>query len=131
MHSFGSKDELFARAAHLPQPEGPITGMPVEVGEALFNRLVARMEQEPVTSPAPLRSILTHPDAADDVRAALTHQLTQDSDAIATDDVLLRASLISATTLGSSSAVICSNWTRSTTPHGSTLPGSCGPVSTR
>jgi AcrR family transcriptional regulator len=104
MHHFGSKARLFERAAHLsPPPEGPPAGTAAGVAEALLRRLVVRMAAEPVTSLAVLRSMLTHPDAAADVRAALSRQLAQDAAAIAAvaaDAPALRASLVGATILG-------------------------------
>lgn len=47
-----------------------------------------------------LRSTLTHPEAVAGVQTTVTAQLQQISNAIDTDDALLRASLISAITMG-------------------------------
>ena len=95
MHYFGSKDELFARAAKLPPDEFP-SGTPDQVAEALLASLAKRLDSEPVASLAVLRSMLTNNDAADRYRAAGEPQLGQIAAAIPTADAELRASLLSA-----------------------------------
>jgi AcrR family transcriptional regulator len=99
MHYFGTKDELFSRAAKLPPDELP-TGTPEEVAEALLTSLAKRLTNEPVASLAVLRSMLTHTDAADGYRAAVEPRLNQITAAIPTADAELRASLLSAITHG-------------------------------
>lgn len=95
MHYFGSKDELFARAAELPADE--LAGASAEqVAEALLTSLANRLDSEPVASLAVLRSMLTNADAADRYRAAAEPQLSQITAAIPGDDAELRASLMSA-----------------------------------
>ena len=95
MHYFGSKDELFARAAELPADELP-TGTPEQVAEALLTSLAKRLDSEPVASLAVLRSMLTNADAADRYRTAAEPRLSQITAAIPTPDAELRASLLSA-----------------------------------
>jgi AcrR family transcriptional regulator len=95
MHYFGSKDELFARAAKLPADELP-SGNAEQLAEALLASLAKRLVSEPVASLAVLRSMLTNTDAADRYRAAGVPQLSQITAAIPTADAELRASLLSA-----------------------------------
>ena len=95
MHYFGSKDELFSRAAELPADEFP-SGTAEQVAEALLTSLAKRLVSEPVASLAVLRSMLTNTDAADRYRAAGAPQLSQITAAIPTADAELRASLLSA-----------------------------------
>lgn len=95
MHYFGSKDELFTRAASHSADELP-DGSAEEVAEALLTSLARRLDGEPVASLAVLRSMLTNTDAADRYRAAGEPQLSQIAAAIPTPDAELRASLLSA-----------------------------------
>lgn len=95
MHYFGTKDELFSRAARLPADELP-AGTAEEVVEALLGSLAARLDGEPVASLAVLRSMLTNADAADQYRAAGEPRLGRIADAIPALDAELRASLLSA-----------------------------------
>jgi AcrR family transcriptional regulator len=95
MHYFGTKDELFARAAELPADELP-GGTPEQVAEALLTSLAKRLDSEPVASLAVLRSMLTNADAADRYRAAGEPRFSQIAAAIPTPDADLRASLLSA-----------------------------------
>ena len=95
MHYFGTKDELFARAASHSADELPGRTAD-EVAEALLASLAKRLESEPVASLAVLRSMLTNADAAERYRAAGEPQLSQISAAIPTADADLRASLLSA-----------------------------------
>jgi AcrR family transcriptional regulator len=95
MHYFGSKDELFSRAAKLPADELP-DGTAEDVAEALLTSLARRLDSEPVASLAVLRSMLTNADAANRYRAAAEPQLGQITAAIPSADAELRASLLSA-----------------------------------
>ncbi len=95
MHYFGTKDELFARAARLPADELP-AGSAEQLAEAMLTSLAQRLDGEPVASLAVLRSMLTNTDAADRYRAAGQPQLSQIAAAIPTPDADLRASLLSA-----------------------------------
>src|SRR6185312_12108963 len=74
MHYFGSKVELFTRAAELsaePDPSGP----PDQVAEQLLASLARRLHDEPVGSLAVLRSMLTHDGAEEGFRAAAAPRL--------------------------------------------------------
>jgi AcrR family transcriptional regulator len=95
MHYFGSKDELFARAATLPADELP-TGTAEQMVDGLLDSLAKRLDSEPAASLAVLRSMLTNADAADRYRAAGEPQLNQITAAIPAPDAELRASLLSA-----------------------------------
>jgi AcrR family transcriptional regulator len=95
MHYFGSKDELFARAAELPADDLP-AATAGQLAEALLASLASRLDGEPVASLAVLRSMLTNADAADRYRAAAESQLGQITAAIPGADAELRASLLSA-----------------------------------
>jgi AcrR family transcriptional regulator len=95
MHYFGTKDELFSRAAELPADELP-AGSAEQTVEALLASLASRLDSEPVASLAVLRSMLTNTDAAKRYRAAAEPQLNQIVTAIPSDDAELRASLLSA-----------------------------------
>ncbi|MEU8614406.1 TetR family transcriptional regulator [Actinoplanes sp. NPDC048791] len=95
MHYFGSKDELFARAASLPTDELP-AGSAEQLAEALLASLAGRLDSEPVGSLAVLRSMLTNADAAERYRAAGEPQLSKISAAIPAADADLRAGLLSA-----------------------------------
>jgi AcrR family transcriptional regulator len=95
MHYFGTKDELFSRAAELPAGALP-SGSAEQTVEGLLDSLAGRLAAEPVASLAVLRSMLTNRDAADRYRAAAEPQLNQIVAAIPTGDAELRASLLSA-----------------------------------
>ena len=95
MHYFGTKDELFSRAARLPTDDLP-DGTGEQLVEALLTSLAKRLDSEPVASLAVLRSMLTNTGAADRYRAAGVPQLSQITAAIPTADAELRASLLSA-----------------------------------
>ncbi len=99
MHYFGSKQDLFSRAAKL-SPDELATGTPEQVAESLLTSLAKRLADEPAASLAVLRSMLTHDDAAENFRAAAESRLDQLRAAIPAADADLRASLLSAITHG-------------------------------
>ena len=99
MHYFGSKDELFKRAAGVPGHDLP-AGDGEAVAEAMLTSRAMRLHDEPVASLAVLRSMLTNADAADRYRAMAEPQLDQLTAAIPTPDAELRASLLSASVHG-------------------------------
>lgn len=96
MHYFGSKEELFASAAHLP----PHELQPGDPAEALLAVLRERLEGQPVASLVVLRSMLTHEDAADGFREAARVWLDSIEAAIPAGDAELRAGLIGAIMTG-------------------------------
>ena len=83
MHYFGSKQQLFQRVTHGSPPQ-ELAGTP----------------EEPVHSLAMLRSMLTHPEAAEAVRAGAAQYRAQISRSIPASDAGLRAELVSAVILG-------------------------------
>jgi AcrR family transcriptional regulator len=99
MHYFGSKAGLFARATPATEPP-PAGGTAEEVVEQLLDRLRRTMREEPVESLAVLRSMLTHPEAAREVRAATQAHKDRISAAIPGADADLRAEVISAVLIG-------------------------------
>ncbi|MFE3193708.1 TetR family transcriptional regulator [Nocardia sp. NPDC059240] len=99
MRYFGSKEELFARAAVVGAGE-PIGGTPAEAAESLLAALGAKLEDEPVNALAAIRSMLTHTEAAEGVRAAMAEQQRQAAGHLAADEADLRAGLLGAVTLG-------------------------------
>jgi AcrR family transcriptional regulator len=96
MHYFGSKEELFTSAAHIPSHEL----RPGDPAEALLAVLRERLEGQPVASLVVLRSMLTHEDAADGFREAARGWLDSIEAAIPAGDAELRAGLISAIMTG-------------------------------
>jgi AcrR family transcriptional regulator len=99
MHYFGSKEDLFRRAAGMtpgtPQPETP-----EQLAEFLLGSLGVKLDSLPLASAAALRSMLTHPDAAEDVRSQVGQQMQQLSSVIQADDAQLRATLAGSIVLG-------------------------------
>jgi AcrR family transcriptional regulator len=97
---FGSKEELFARATEAPEEE-PVTGTAADqVAERLLASLTAKLESEPASTLAMLRSMLTHPEAAAGARAAIRRQQTALSKVLDAPDAPLRTALFGAITLG-------------------------------
>jgi AcrR family transcriptional regulator len=99
MRYFGSKQELFSQVASMSSDEG-LAGTPEELTEYLLTSLAAKLTQEPAATLAMLRSMLTHPEAAAEVRAAANRQERQLAVAIPADDAETRAGIIGAITLG-------------------------------
>lgn len=64
MQHFGAKDTLFAECVCTAAPEHPAAS---PLGYAV-EMLASRMDSEPIASLALLRSMLTHPEAADELR---------------------------------------------------------------
>jgi AcrR family transcriptional regulator len=99
MHYFGSKAGLFARAAAAGGPW--LTGeTPPEVLAQLLDRLRGSLREEPTESLAVLRSMLTHPEAAREVRGSMNAQKDRMGAALPGPDADLRAAVISATLVG-------------------------------
>lgn len=96
---FGSKERLFAEVSSF-EPDEPITGPPERAAELLLTALEHKLAEEPVAVLAAIRSMFTHPDAADEVRSAMTSQQRQAAQHLAADDADLRAGLIGAVTVG-------------------------------
>lgn len=99
MQYFESKQNLFAAAVHAaPDPDRP--GGPPELTDSLLTALGIKIAGMPATSLAMLRSMLTHPDAADSVRTALDRQVEQVAGAIKEPDAELRAALVISAMVG-------------------------------
>ncbi|TDW17380.1 TetR family transcriptional regulator [Kribbella kalugense] len=99
MRYFGSKEKLFAQAAATPA-DGPIEGSPEQIAELLTVALTEKLADEPGAALAALRAMFSYPEAADEVRAAMTGQQRQIAAQLPGDDALLRSGVIGALTLG-------------------------------
>ena len=99
MHYFGSKQQLFQRVTH-DRPLQELTGTADHVTDQILARLADSLAHEPVQSLALLRSMLTHPDAAQAMREGAAAYQAQISRPIAADDADLRAALVGAVMLG-------------------------------
>ena len=99
MHYFGSKQQLFQRVTHA-SPAQELAGTAEEVSEQILARLAESLATEPVHSLAMLRSMLTHPEAAEAVREGAAQYRAQISRSIPAADAGLRAELVSAVILG-------------------------------
>ncbi|MEU5024814.1 TetR family transcriptional regulator [Streptomyces milbemycinicus] len=113
MQYFGSKQELFSQAVRISVAGAEAEGRPRAGGpEALTDSLLASLGMKigglPEASLAMLRSMLTHPEAAEAARTALGHQITELAAAISAgpevdhraEDARLRAALAVATMVG-------------------------------
>jgi AcrR family transcriptional regulator len=99
MHYFGSKRELFQRVTQAsPLPD--LSGTAEEVAEQVLARLADMLADEPAQSLALLRSMLTHPEAAQAWQEGTDRYLGQVSRAIAGADADVRAALVGAVWLG-------------------------------
>jgi AcrR family transcriptional regulator len=96
---FGSKEQLFARAAELPADDR-LEGDPERVAEQMLASLRAKLTSDPAGTAALLRSMLTHPDAEREVRAALAAQQRAGAAALGTPDAALRIALLGVLVLG-------------------------------
>jgi AcrR family transcriptional regulator len=99
MRYFGSKEKLFAQAAAIPA-DGPIEGSPEQIAQQLTAALADKLADEPTAALAALRAMFSHPEAAEEVRAAMTSQQRQVAAQLHGDDALLRSGVIGALTLG-------------------------------
>ncbi|GLZ08827.1 TetR family transcriptional regulator [Actinomadura sp. NBRC 104412] len=96
---FGSKQELFGRAVRMP--EVPAPGVePGELVDHILATLGLKLGELPPQTLAMMRSMLTHPEAADSVRKNLGRQIEGITAAISGDDPMLRASLAMCLMLG-------------------------------
>jgi AcrR family transcriptional regulator len=101
VHYFGSKENLFRQAASLsPDTTDSPTPTPEQLTEHLLGSLSVKLEDLSAASVAALRSMLTHPEAAQDVHEVINRQIQQIGAAIPTEDAALRATLIASTILG-------------------------------
>lgn len=101
MQYFGSKQELFEQAVRIPSIP-PLDGK-LEPVEELLGRIGMKMGPLPQATVAMMRSMLTHPDAAEEVRGKLDAQVAQLAGTIEDGDdgdAGLRAALMVSTMLG-------------------------------
>jgi AcrR family transcriptional regulator len=99
MHYFGSKQGLFqcvTRARAVPE----LSGSAEQVTEQILARLAESLASEPVHSLALLRSMLTHPEAAQTLREGAARFQAEISRPIPADDADVRAALVGAVMLG-------------------------------
>ncbi|TQM14580.1 TetR/AcrR family transcriptional regulator [Pseudonocardia kunmingensis] len=96
---FGSKEQLFARAAELP-PDDRLEGEPARIAEQMLASLQAKLTSDAAGSVAVLRSMLTHPDAEREVRQALADQQRAGAAALGSPDAALRIGLVGVLVLG-------------------------------
>jgi len=99
MHYFGSKQELFRRVTHA-SPAQVLSGPPEQVSEQILAMLADTLAHEPVQSLAVLRSMLTHPEAAQATQEGAARYRAQISRSIPAPDADARAALVSAIMLG-------------------------------
>ena len=99
MHYFGSKRELFNRVTAGGSPL-ELSGTADQVTEQILARLSEMLADEPVQSLALLRSMLTHPEAAQTWREASDRYDAEISRSISAADADIRAALVSAVWLG-------------------------------
>ena len=95
MRYFGSKEKLFAQAAAIP-PDGPIEGSPEEIAVQLTAGLSAKLAEEPAAAMAAMRAMFSHPEAAEEVRAAMAAQQRQVAEQLPGEDAVLRSGVIGA-----------------------------------
>ncbi|WP_040835058.1 TetR/AcrR family transcriptional regulator [Nocardia brevicatena] len=96
---FGSKEQLFARVA-VPEPDAPVSGSPEQAAEQLLVALADKLAAPDAATLAAIRTMLTHTDAADSVRAAMSERQHQAARHLTDADADLRAGLIGALTIG-------------------------------
>jgi AcrR family transcriptional regulator len=99
MHYFGSKQQLFERITH-GSPAQPPTGTPEQICEQLLAQIGNSLTHQPVHSLALLRSMLTHPEAAQAARDGAARYQEQLSQALPGADARLRAELVTAVVVG-------------------------------
>jgi AcrR family transcriptional regulator len=99
MQYFGSKQALFKQAARIT-PSDPLAEGPEHLTELLLSTLGLKIGELPEASLAMMRSMLTHPEAAETARSTLDQQIEQISAAIPAEDARVRAALIMATMVG-------------------------------
>lgn len=99
MHYFGSKQQLFERVTHGSPAQVP-AGTPEQICEQILDQVGDSLTGEPVHSLALLRSMLTHPEAAQAARAGAARYQEQLSQALPGADARLRAEMVTAVLLG-------------------------------
>ncbi len=98
-HYYGSKEQLFTAAVRhdVNQDAGDD---PVSAAEAMLTSLGMKISGMPETSLAMLRSMLTHPEAAELARREIDDQIQSLATSIRADDASVRAALLLAINIG-------------------------------
>lgn len=99
MQRFGSKQDLFRRAADTAYDDHGADD-PDRLLDLLVTMTGAKLSELPETSQTLLRSALTHPEAADQVRASQSEHLRRIAESLPGEDADLRASMIIALMIG-------------------------------
>jgi AcrR family transcriptional regulator len=97
---FGSKQDLFGRAVQAPVAVPHAGAGPEELVEQILETLGLKLGPLPPQTLAMMRSMLTHPEAAESVRNLLTRQIDQIGQGLPADDAALRAALAMSVMLG-------------------------------
>jgi len=102
MKYFGSKDGLFDAVSEPALPfGGALAGPPEQLGERLLGHVLADLDGRPDRSMPVLRSMLTHPQAAETVRCAVADPGGSPvADALSGEEARLRAALVGTVVLG-------------------------------
>ncbi|MFC4117397.1 TetR/AcrR family transcriptional regulator [Nonomuraea zeae] len=93
MQYFGNKQELFQQAVRVAPVAGPEVGVE-ELVEQVLGALNLKMGGLPQSTLAMMRSMLTHPEAAESARRTLGRQIDRLAESIPGEDARLRAALI-------------------------------------
>lgn len=118
MHYYGSKKQLFAKAAQYTPEDVVIGGTAQDAAASLLAMLGNRLATEPAASLALLRSMLTNDEAADTYRGIVAAHLEQIAATIPARDAALRADLISAIIHG----VVTQRWLLGPSPLAEAAP---------
>jgi len=104
MQYFGTKQQLFRQAIHAQaihaEGEQPLQVSPHRLAELLLEAIRFKLGEVDDGSLALIRSMLTHPEAAEQFRDATTRQVREFAAAIAQPDAEVRASLLVAISMG-------------------------------
>jgi AcrR family transcriptional regulator len=102
MQHFGTKEALFDAVAQLRMGiADALPGPPEQLGERVLRHVLADVERGPDTGLPVLRSMLTHPHAAETVRCAVAHPEDNPlAEILAGKDAQLRAALAGTLVLG-------------------------------
>ncbi len=102
MQHFGSKEALFVSAAEIELGiDDALPGPIDDLGERLLGTLLERLESAPEATVSMLRSMLTHDQAAEAVRAAMIDKGASPlADIIIGDDAEVRSGLVASMIIG-------------------------------
>ncbi|WP_059012157.1 TetR/AcrR family transcriptional regulator [Streptomyces specialis] len=101
MQYYGSKRELFARAAQVPDPLVPAATRDADqIVEALLATLGGKLDGLPATTVAMLRSMLTHPEAGQIARETFGRQVAEITAVLPGPHADVRAALLICVAVG-------------------------------